>query len=324
MSSLFEVAQASTMAIRVDHLLYVLLAIAACFSLGIALAVVAFCIRYRARPDGRRAHPGRKLQMPIEITWIAIPFVLCLGLFFWGASVYVQGATFPADAEDILVVGKQWMWKLQHPGGQREINELHVPLGRNIRLVMTSEDVIHSFFVPEFRSKMDVLPGRYTFLWFNATEVGTFHLLCAQFCGTEHSRMRGKVIVMDPGDYARWLDAQPVTKSPAAAGADLFVNRGCVACHKSEDANRAPALERIYGTNVILQDGRTVLADENYLRAHIVDPGAWLVAGYQPIMPSFRTSLSDEEVFALVQYIKSLGQAEIEPGGNGLLDGDEP
>jgi cytochrome c oxidase subunit 2 len=214
------------------------------------------------------------------------------------------------------------MWKLQHAGGQREIDQLHVPLGRNIRLVMTSEDVIHSFFVPEFRAKMDVLPGRYTFFWFRATELGTFHLLCAQFCGTEHSRMRGEVIVMQQGDYARWLDAQTATKSPTALGAQLFVNHGCVACHQSEDATRAPPLEGVYGSQVLLIDGRTVLADENYLRRHIQDPGVQVVAGYAPIMPSFRSSLSEDELLALVQYIKSLGQDAPQPGGNRLLDGE--
>ena len=230
-------------------------------------------------------------------------------MFTWGATIYFDAYRAPDDATPIYVQAKQWMWKFQHPEGQREINELHVPTGRPFKLLLTSEDVIHSFFVPEFRIHMDVLPNRYTSVWFQATRAGTYHLFCSQYCGTNHAGMVGRVIVMEPADYQSWLHYR-AEGSLALEGRKVFLKYRCISCHSADPGARAPVLEELYGKPVHLQDGRTVTADENYIRESIYDPGAKIVAGWQNIMPTFKGQVSEEEVIELIAYIKSLRRGE--------------
>jgi cytochrome c oxidase subunit 2 len=226
--------------------------------------------------------------------------------FVWGARLYLQQAQPPADAMEVYVVAKQWMWKAQQPDGQAEINALHVPEGRAVKLTMTSQDVIHSFSVPAFRLRADVLPGRFTTLWFQATQVGDFPLYCSEYCGTDHARMLGTISVLAPGDYAAWLESgRTAANSPAARGSELFRAYSCVDCH---NAGRAPNLQGVFGSRVLLTDGSTVVADENYVRESILAPSAKIVSGYQPIMPSFAGLIRDDELIELLAYIKSLGQ----------------
>jgi cytochrome c oxidase subunit 2 len=267
--------------------------------------VLVFAVRYRR---GSRADRRGQLEKSWrwEVSWTAATFVAFLALFYWGADLYQRLLRPPDDATQIFVLGKQWMWQIQHEGGQRELGELHVPLGRPIRLVMTSQDVIHSFFVPAFRVKRDVLPGRYETLWFAPTKTGEFPIRCAEFCGTDHAEMGGRVIVMTPEAFAGWLEAQPPSDSMAAAGAALFRSLGCSGCHSPRSVVRAPPLEGVYGRRVPLADGRFVVADERYLRDSILLPRQEVAAGYQPLMPSFAGQLGEDDILKLIAYIKSL------------------
>jgi cytochrome c oxidase subunit 2 len=237
-------------------------------------------------------------------------------MFAWGASLYFRFSTAPSHALSLYVVGKQWMWKIQHPEGRREINELHVPVGQPVKLTMTSEDVIHSFFVPAFRMKMDVVPGRYTTTWFEATKAGEYHLFCTEYCGTEHSRMIGRVVVMEPVEYEQWLSggngaARAPGEAPEVAGARLFQEQRCMTCHGGPIGGMVlgPPLAGLFGTPVKLRNGETVIADESYIRESILNPTAKLVAGYQPLMPTYQGQISEEGVLQLIAYIRSLGQA---------------
>jgi cytochrome c oxidase subunit 2 len=297
--------QASTFAPDVDHLLYFLLAVAAFFSLAIFCAIFYFAIRYRRRSANelpRPVHGG----MALEILWSVIPFGLTMVMFSWGASIYFNESRPPDNALDIYVVGKQWMWKLEHLGGQREINELHIPLGRAVRLTMTSEDAIHSFFVPAFRTKQDAVPGRYTTTWFTPTKVGKYHLFCAEYCGTNHSRMGGWVYVMAPRDYEAWLSGGASGGSLAENGQKLFDELACGNCHKPDGSGRCPSLTGLFGKTVQLVGGDTVKADDGYIRESILQPQAKIVAGYGPIMPTFQGLVTEEGVMQLIEYIKSL------------------
>jgi cytochrome c oxidase subunit 2 len=298
--------QASTFAPDVDHLLYFLLAVAVFFSLAIFSAIFYFAIRYRRRSENelpRAVHGG----MALEILWSVIPFGLTMVMFTWGASIYFNESRPPDNALDIYVVGKQWMWKLEHLEGQREINELHIPVGRAVRLTMTSEDVIHSFFVPAFRTKQDAVPGRYTTTWFKPTKAGKYHLFCAEYCGTNHSRMGGWVYVMEPRDYEAWLSGGTSGGSLAENGQKLFEELACGNCHKPDGSGRCPSLTGLFGKTVQLVGGATVQADEAYIRESILQPQAKIVAGYGPIMPTFQGLVTEEGVMQLIEYIKSLG-----------------
>jgi cytochrome c oxidase subunit 2 len=298
--------QASTFAPDVDHLLYFLLAVAVFFSLAIFCSIFYFAIRYRRRSENelpRAVHGG----MALEILWSVIPFGLTMVMFTWGASIYFNESRPPNNALDIYVVGKQWMWKLEHLGGQREINELHIPVGRAVRLTMTSEDAIHSFFVPAFRTKQDAVPGRYTTTWFTPTKVGKYHLFCAEYCGTNHSRMGGWVYVMAPRDYEAWLSGGTSGGSLAENGQKLFDELACGNCHKPDGSGRCPSLTGLFGKTVQLAGGSTVHADEGYIRESILQPQAKIVAGYGPIMPTFQGLVTEEGVMQLIEYIKSLG-----------------
>ena len=298
--------QASTFAPDVDHLLYFLLAVAVFFSMTIFSAIFYFAIRYRRRSENelpRAIHGG----MALEILWSVIPLGLTMVMFTWGASIYFNESRPPDNALDIYVVAKQWMWKLEHLGGQREINELHIPVGRAVRLTMTSEDAIHSFFVPAFRTKQDAVPGRYTTTWFTPTKAGKYHLFCAEYCGTNHSRMGGWVYVMAPRDYEAWLSGGTSGGSLAENGQKLFDELACGNCHKPDNSGRCPSLTGLFGKTVQLAGGATVLADEGYIRESILQPQAKIVAGYGPIMPTFQGLVTEEGVTQLIEYIKSLG-----------------
>jgi cytochrome c oxidase subunit 2 len=311
--------QASTVAPKVDAVFFYILGVAIFFTVLIAFLVIYFAVKYRRRsPD---EYPAATVgSMKLEAAWIIVPFLLTMVMFVWGASTYFAMARPPDDALEIYVVGRQWMWKVQHPGGQSEINELHIPVGQPVKLVMTSEDVIHDFYVPAFRTKQDVVPGRYTRTWFEATKTGDYHLFCAEYCGTEHSRMGGWVHVMEPAEYQNWLAERPF-RSMAVEGRNLFYQHQCVSCHSATD-NKAPVLEGLYGRMVQLRDQPPVPADEGYLRESILKPDAKVVLGYDPIMPPFllkkspddkEGQLTTEELNQLIEFIKSLRRGETPP-----------
>lgn len=295
---------ASTIAQSVDALYFFALSISAFFSLLIAVLIFIFFVKFRRQHSG---DVGEAIHgsTALEVIWSIIPLAITMVLFAWGAKVFLEAVTPPADAREFYVTGKQWMWKIQHPEGNREINELHVPTGVPIKMIMTSEDVIHSFFIPAFRVKKDVLPGRYTNLWFEATKPGTYHLFCAEYCGAEHSQMIGKVVVMQPDDYQVWL-AGGKAKSPIAAGKELFSQYACDTCHMEVGSGRGPWLGEIAGTSVALEGGGTAVRDDNYLRESILLPANKIVAGFQPLMPTFQGQISEEGVMQLISYIKSL------------------
>jgi len=298
------------MAGNVDALFIFLLIISGMMTALIFIAIIYFAARYRHR----KHVPAEQIEgsIPLELTWTIIPLGVFMVIFAWGAVVFFKSRTPPRDSTEVYVVAKQWMWKLEHAEGQREINELHVPVGRDVKLIMTSQDVIHSFFVPDFRMKQDVLPGRYTVAWFRATKVGTYHLFCTQYCGTQHSNMIGNIIVMDPAQYETWMSGS--SNGPlSVAGEKMFAELGCATCHVGDTQGRGPNLQGIYGKPVQLEDGRTVTRDENYIRESILDPGAKVVNGFKPIMPTFQGLVSEDQLNELVAYVKSLSPAE--PGG---------
>ena len=301
--------QASTIAPRVDALFLFVLGVSVFFAGLIFVAIVYLAVKYRRRADA--AAP--KLiagSLALELLWTVIPFGLTMVMFVWGALLFVEIQNPPADALEIIAVGKQWMWKMQHPDGHQEINELHVPIGRRIKLTMTSEDVIHSFFVPAFRIKMDVLPGRYTTTWFEATRPGRYRLFCAEFCGTQHSGMIGSVTVLELSEYESWLSGRAVGTSTAKMGESLFQRLGCASCHRPDGAVPAPSLVGLFGSKVALEGGRTVVADEGYIRESIIDPRAKIVAGYQPVMPTYRGLISEDGILQIIAYLKSAEQGK--------------
>ncbi|MBI1816693.1 MAG: cytochrome c oxidase subunit II [Deltaproteobacteria bacterium] len=303
--------QASTVAKDVDALFFFLCAVSAFFAALIAVLLVVFAVRYRRRSATDRPH-AIEGALALELVWTIIPFGIAMVMFVWGASVFVRLQRPPDNALQVFAVGKQWMWKLQHIEGQREINELHVPVGRPVKVTMTSEDVIHSFYVPAFRIKQDAIPGRYTATWFEATKPGTYHLFCAEYCGTQHSGMIGSVIVMEPADYEGWLSGG-VKQSLVSAGETLFQQLGCVTCHSGESGARGPALDGLFGKKVQMQSGDTIVVDEAYVRDSILNPQAKIVAGYQPIMPTFKGLVSEEGLLQLIAYLKGLGVGDQGP-----------
>ncbi len=310
------------MAGRVDALYFYLLAVSAFFATLIALLVIIFAIKYRRRSEAELPR-GIEGSLKLEVAWSVIPLIIALSFFFWGAKLFFAMNRPPNDALEVYVVGKQWMWKIQHADGQREINELHVPVNRAVRLTMTSEDVIHDFFVPAFRMKKDVLPGRYTTAWFEASKPGRYHLFCAQYCGTKHSAMIGWINVMEPSDYQAWLSGGAASESLAAAGAKLFQRHACNTCHRPDSLARGPNLEGLFNKEVQLSEGRTVVADESYIRESILTPNAKIVMGFQPIMPTFQGLVSEEELLQLVAYVKSLSKPSLLPlpAGEGRGEG---
>ncbi len=291
------------MAGNVDALYVFLLVLSAFMTAAIFTMILVFAITYRKRPGvvAEQIHGSTAL----EVTWSVVPLGIFLFIFGWGAFLYFQERTPPQGATTVYTVAKQWMWKFQHEEGQREVNELHVPVGRDVKVLLTSQDVIHSFYVPAFRIKQDVIPGRYTTAWFHATRPGTYHLFCAEYCGTQHSGMIGQVVVLSPADYQAWLSGG-ASGSLAQNGLAVFEQLGCSTCHRSDTQGRGPNLEGLYGRTVQLIDGRTVTADENYIRESILSPGAKIVSGFKPIMPPFQGLVSEEQLNSIVAYVKSL------------------
>jgi cytochrome c oxidase subunit 2 len=310
MLSVFMPEAASAQAVQTDQIYFVLLALSGAIILLVAALILIFSIRFRRGSKAKRGAMPRVMSRQIEIGWTSATLFLALFIFWWASSSQLSALVSPKNALEIHVVAKQWMWKTQHSNGAREINELHVPLATPVRLVMTSEDVIHSFFVPAFRMKKDVLPGRYTETWFRPTKIGTFHLFCAEYCGTEHSRMTGRIVVMQIEDYAQWLAAQPQGDGLSKEGETIFRARGCSGCHSQISKVHAPSLDGVFGRKVPLADGRTVDADEAYLRDSMLKPRQDVAAGYEPIMPSYAGILTDGEIVSLTAYIRSLSQEE--------------
>lgn len=312
--------EASTTAFQVDLVYGALLGMTLLFVIIIGALALSFGVRYRAGSAASDETPPIKRRTTLEVTWIVLPTLMMLALFFWSAHVYVRAETPPADARTIYVVGKQWMWKVRHPSGRQEIDTLHVPADETVKLVLTSQDVIHSFYVPAFRIKRDVLPDRYTTLWFKATRPGTYHLFCAEYCGTDHAKMRGEVVVMKPSDFQSWLESETATEAPVpgtpgspeapltVGGKGPFYRFGCNACHVPGAAVRAPRLDGIYGREVRLRNDTTVIADEAYLRESILDPNAKISAGYNApsLMPTYRGQISEADLMQLIEFIKSL------------------
>lgn len=297
--------QASTFAWEVDAL-YVYLTLVSVFFTGLIVVLVAvFSVKYK-RISEADVPPEIHGNTLLEITWSVIPLGIVMTFFVWGTLLFFKMFQAPVDAYEIFVVGKQWMWKIQHPTGKREINELHVPIGRPIKLTMTSEDVIHSFYIPAFRTKMDAVPGRYTQSWFQATKTGTFHLFCAEYCGTDHSRMIGQVHVVSPEQYESWLATGSATRSLVDSGEELFQTLRCNTCHRSDSGTLGPVLTNLYGSTVKVNGGHEVKADEAYIRESILRPTQKIVDGYQALMPTYQNQINEEQILALVNYIKSL------------------
>jgi cytochrome c oxidase subunit 2 len=300
--------EASSVAGQVDRLLLMMLLLSGLIVVGVTGTLVWFAVKYRRGSPADRSVDVRR-SIGIELTWTLLPLAIFLGLFVWSIDLFARMETPPPGAAPVYVIARQWMWKVQHPEGQREINQLHVPLGVPVRLLLSSEDVIHSFYVPAFRLKQDVLPQRYTQLWFQATAAGEYHLFCSELCGTDHARMGGKVIVMRPADYARWLEDHRPQQGLAVRGAAVFREYGCSGCHEPGGTVHAPPLEGLYGKPVHLSDGSTVTADESYIRDSVLLPAKQVVAGYAPIMPSFSGQISEEDLLALIAYLKTKGDS---------------
>lgn len=300
--------QASSVSFEMDLLYLFIFAVCAFFTVLVAALVLFFAIKFRRRnPDEVGADIHGSLSL--ELAWTFIPFVLSMIMFGWGAALFFKLATPPANAMDLYVVGKQWMWKVQHPEGVREINEMHVPIGRPIRITLGSEDVLHDYSIPAFRVKMDAVPGKLTTMWFEATKVGTYHIFCAEYCGTKHSGMIGQVHAMTPQDYEAWLAGGRTTGTAVQNGERLFADLACNTCHKTDSTGRGPTLNGVWNSTVVLADGRKVVADENYLRESIMNSQAKVVQGYQPIMPAFQGMVTEENLMQLIAYIKTLKPA---------------
>lgn len=298
---------ASSISGEVNLFFIILLTICTVVSVGIAVVLVYSAIRYHRRHEKEIGDQTRNYYSA-EVAWTVVPFLFFLGFFAWGAKLYLDIERPPNNAIPMYVIGKQWMWKFEHPEGQREIDELHIPVGTPVKLTMTSEDVIHSFFVPAFRTKQDVLPGRYTVTWFEATHPGKYHLFCAQYCGTKHSGMIGWIYAMEPREYQLWLTQGAPEGSLASTGEKYFHQFGCANCHQFSSQGRCPDLRNLYGRPVQLNNGQTVIVDDTYIRTKLVNPNLQVPYGFAAsIMPSFNGVVNEEEVLALIAYIKALG-----------------
>jgi cytochrome c oxidase subunit 2 len=297
---------ASTTAAQTDHLYFFLLGFSALVLALIFLPVIFFLFKYRRGKKANRVDPNLP-EMRIEIAWTVIPVFLVTGMFAWAAQVFFDEEVPPANTLEINVVGKQWMWKIQHPEGDREINELHLPVNRAVKLTLASEDVIHSFYIPAFRIKQDVVPGRFTTEWFQPTRIGRYHFYCSEYCGADHSKMAGTVFVMSPAEYQEWLARGGPRNTLAQSGENLFRQLGCSGCHVNSKVIHAPPLEGLYEKLVPLSDKTFVRADDKYIRDSILLPGSHIVAGYQPLMPAYEGHISEDELLQLIAYIKSVG-----------------
>ena len=303
---------ASSFALNYDLFFWSMVALCGLVTLAIALALAYFAVRYHRRNESALP-PQIRSNVMLEAAWIAIPLLLFFGMFAYGTDLYFNMQMPPPNSTEVFVVAKQWMWKLQHTGGQREINELHVPVGIPVKLTMTSQDVIHSFFVPAFRIKQDILPNRYTTIWFEATKPGEYHLFCAEYCGAQHSAMKGTVHAMDRQDFDRWLIQGGAEGSLSSLGEKLFHQYACANCHHFDGHGEGPNLQRIYGRPVKLMNEDVVMADAGYLRESILTPRAKIVLGFNDIMPTFQGQLSEEQVIQLVSYIRAIGPVQAGP-----------
>ena len=302
-SALFP-AEASGISPYVDALYFFLLLMTIIGTTLVAVLLLTFCLRYRREKNPVATQvEGSTL---LEATWTIIPLAIFLLVFVWGALLYFRIYDPPTNAMNIYIVGKQWMWKAEHPGGQHEINSLHVPTGQPVQLTLISQDVFHSFSIPAFRVKREAIPGRYTTVWFQATQVGTYHLFCTQYCGTSHSAMIGDVVVQSPEDYKKWLASSTSGTSLAQNGERLFASLSCAACHNGQPDARGPNLANVYGSKLTLVTGQPILVDEAYLRQAILNPSAHITQGFAPIMPTYQGQISEEGVISLVEYIKNL------------------
>jgi cytochrome c oxidase subunit 2 len=293
------------MASRVDNLYLFIVAVTAFFALAVTIVVIVFAVKYRTNDPlavGARIHGS----IPLELAWSIIPFIISIVIFAWASDVFFDLQRPPDQTLEIYATGKRWMWKFQHIDGQAEINELHVPIGRAVKVTFTSEDVLHSMFFPAFRVKADAIPGRYSSVWFTPTKLGEYHLFCAEYCGTRHSGMVGKIVVMEPAAYQAWLSGTVVGTSLAARGQQLFNDLACNTCHQSDGSGRGPSLVNKFGTSETLTNGSMVTVNESYVRESILMPQAKVVAAYGPLMPTFQGLLSEENVMALVEYVKTL------------------
>jgi len=297
-------AQASTFAADVDKLYFLILAITSFFALAVVIFVAIFAVKYKDE-TGQRIGAAIHGSIPLELGWSIIPFIISMGIFAYATVVFFEIVRPPAETLQIYSTGKRWMWRFQHIDGRAEINELHIPKGRPVKITFTSEDVLHDIYIPAFRVKADAIPGRYSEIWFEATQTGDFHLFCAEYCGTKHSGMIGRVVVMEPKDYQAWLsgnDGQPLS----ARGQQLFQQLACVTCHLNDGTGRGPSLAGVYGSKVVLANGAGLVADDGYIRESILTPQMKLVNGYQPVMPTFQGLVNEEGVMSLIEYIKSL------------------
>jgi cytochrome c oxidase subunit 2 len=301
----FMAERASSVSTQYDALYGYIAAITIFFSSLVAILIFYFAVKYRRRDPLEIPRPNAG-SLTLETMWTVIPFLIAMTIFAWGSSLYFTLYRQPKEAIEVFVVGKQWMWKFQHTEGQREINELHVPVGSRVKLTLTTEDVIHAFAVPAFRIRTDVVPGKYTYAWFEATKTGRFHLFCTEYCGTNHSGMNGWVVVMDPTEYQSWLSGGG-SESPAAQGEKLFQSVGCATCHRLDSQGRGPNLTGVFGKPQELADGSSVTVDESYVRESILNPRAKTVAGFQQLMPTYQGQLSEEQVLQLIAYIRTLG-----------------
>ena len=293
------------MAPVVDNLYFFILAVTAFFALLVVVLVLYFAVKYR---DDTGLKVGAPItgSIPLEIGWSLVPFFVAMAIFVWATVVFFQVVRPPDQTLEIYATGKRWMWRFQHLDGQREINQLHVPVGRAVKITFTSEDVLHDLYIPVFRVKADAIPGRYSSIWFKATKTGDFHIFCAEYCGTRHSGMIGTVYVMEPNDYQAWLDTGGLTGGTLQArGEQLFQQLACTTCHLSNGTGRGPSLAGVFGSQVMLANGQTVTADESYIRESILTPQMKTVVGYQPLMPTFQGQVNEEGVMGLIEFIKS-------------------
>lgn len=304
--------QASTIAPDVDSVTRLLVYTSAFFCITIPGAILYFSVKFRRKHE--HEYPRHVINsLRLELIWTIAPIIIVIYLYYYSSRVYFRLSKPPEDTIEVYVMGKQWMWHLQHMGGQRENQELHVPVGRPVKLTIASQDVIHNFAIPAFRVKMDAIPGRYTTLWFEATKPGKYHIFCAEYCGTNHSRMVGWVYAMEPQDYQTWLESPRVDGSPASEGRKLFQKLQCVSCHSNDSLAQAPNLEEIYGQEVPLKSGGKAYVDESYLRRAILEPEAEIHAGFDPIMPSFKGQVNENELMQLITYIRTLRRGETPP-----------
>jgi cytochrome c oxidase subunit 2 len=297
--------QASNLAPEVDNLYFFITAVTAFFAVLVVVLVIVFAVKYRDK-TGEKVGAPITGSIPLELGWSIIPFFISMAIFAWATIVFVHLVRAPEQTLEIYSTGKRWMWRFQHLDGASEINTLHVPLGRPVKVIFTSEDVLHSLYIPAFRVKADAIPGRYSSIWFTATKTGEYHLFCTEYCGTKHSGMIGTVTVMEPGDYQAWLSGGGGGMTMAARGEQLFQQLGCVGCHLNDGSGRGPSLAGKFGMQETLANGTTITVDDTYIRESILTPQTKLVAGYGPLMPTFQGLVNEDGVMSLIEYIKSL------------------